>query len=272
MEYLHVDVWTATAGAVLKVTPINNGTGTAEVFADVALVNGGWSSVDIPKASFAGMTWDSVFQLKFDGQAGTNPSDVYIDNIYFWKEPTAAGTDVTLSDLTLDGTTIAGFSAGATSYTVDLVQGTTTAPSIAAVPTDSNATVVVTDATSVPGSGSVLVTAGDGTTTATVTVNFTATIPTDGAPAPTQLEEDVVSVYSDTYSTNILIDSNPFWSQATQVSEVQLGANSNNTLKYSNLNYQGMIYTATDVNAMDYVHLDYYTNDATGWRNNLEIK
>ena len=263
MEYLHVDVWTATAGAVLKVTPINNGTGTAEVFADVALVNGGWSSVDIPKASFAGMTWDSVFQLKFDGQAGTNPSDVYIDNIYFWKEPTAAGTDVTLSDLTLDGTTIAGFSAGATSYTVDLVQGTTTAPSIAAVPTDSNATVVVTDATSVPGSGSVLVTAGDGTTTATVTVNFTATIPTDGAPAPTQLEEDVVSVYSDTYSTNILIDSNPFWSQATQVSEVQLGANSNNTLKYSNLNYQGMIYTATDVNAMDYVHLDYYTNDAT---------
>ena len=263
MEYLHVDVWTATAGAVLKVTPINNGTGTAEVLADVALVNAGWSSVDIPKATFAGMTWDSVFQLKFDGQAGTNPSDVYIDNIYFWKEPTAAGTDVTLSDLTLDGTTIAGFSAGATSYTVDLVQGTTTAPSIAAVPTDSNATVAVTDATSVPGSGSVLVTAADGITTSTVTVNFTATIPADGAPAPTQAEEDVVSVYSDTYSTNILTNNNPFWGQATQVTEVQLGASSNNTLKYSNLNYQGMLYDATDVSSMDYVHLDYYTNDAT---------
>ena len=107
MEYLHVDVWTATAGAVLKVTPINNGTGTGEVLVEVALVNAGWSSVDIPKASFTGMTWDSVFQLKFDGNGGTTPLDVYIDNIYFWKEPTAIGTDVTLSDLTIDGTTIA---------------------------------------------------------------------------------------------------------------------------------------------------------------------
>ena len=263
MEYLHVDVWTATAGAVLKVTPINNGTGTGEVLVEVALVNAGWSSVDIPKASFTGMTWDSVFQLKFDGNGGTTPLDVYIDNIYFWKEPTAIGTDVTLSDLTIDGTTIAGFSAGATSYTVDLVEGTTTAPSIAAVPTDSNASVDVTDATSVPGSGVVVVTSTDGTITSTVTVNFTATIPADGAPAPTQAEADVVSVYSDTYSTNILTNNNPGWSQTTQVTEVQLGASSNNTLKYSNLTYQGMLYDATDVSLMDYVHLDYYTDDAT---------
>ncbi|MGB1393656.1 MAG: T9SS type A sorting domain-containing protein [Flavobacteriaceae bacterium] len=263
MEYLHVDVWTATAGAVLKFTPINNGTGTPEVLVDVALVNAGWSSVDIPKATFAGMTWDSVYQLKFDGQQGTTPSDVYIDNIYFWKEPTASGTDVTLSDLTIDGTTVAGFAAAATSYTVDLVQGTTTAPSIAAVPTDSNATVDVTDATSVPGSGIVVVTSADGTTTATITVSFTANIPAVDAPAPTQLEADVVSVYSDTFSTNILTNNNPGWGQATQVTEVQLGASSNNTLKYSNLNYQGMLYDATDVSSMDYVHLDYYTDDAT---------
>ena len=85
MEYLHVDVWTATAGAVLQVTPINNGTGAAEVLTTVTLVDAGWSSVDLPKASFTGMIWDSVLQLKFDGQTGTNPSDVYIDNIYFWK-------------------------------------------------------------------------------------------------------------------------------------------------------------------------------------------
>ena len=89
MEYLHVDVWTATAGAVLKVSPINNGTGDAEFLVEVPLVNAGWSSVDLPKSSFTGMTWDSVFQFKFDGQAGTTPSDVYIDNIYFWKEASA---------------------------------------------------------------------------------------------------------------------------------------------------------------------------------------
>ena len=89
MEYLHVDVWTATAGAVLQVTPINNGTGAAEVLTTVTLVDAGWSSVDLPKASFTGMIWDSVLQLKFDGQTGTTPSDVYIDNIYFWKTAVA---------------------------------------------------------------------------------------------------------------------------------------------------------------------------------------
>ena len=93
MEYLHVDVWTATAGAVLKVSPINNGTGDAEFLVEVPLVNAGWSSVDLPKSSFTGMTWDSVFQFKFDGQAGTTPSDVYIDNIYFWKEASAGIDD-----------------------------------------------------------------------------------------------------------------------------------------------------------------------------------
>ena len=35
------------------------------------------------------------------------------------------------------------------------------------------------------------------------------------------------------------------------------------TLEYANLNYQGLEYPATDVSAMEYVHLDYYTDDAT---------
>jgi hypothetical protein len=33
------------------------------------------------------MTWNSVFQMKFDGQSGANPSTIYLDNIYFWKNP-----------------------------------------------------------------------------------------------------------------------------------------------------------------------------------------
>jgi hypothetical protein len=262
MTMLHLDIWAQSQGVGLDLIP-NPG---AAKQVNIASNDGEWSSVDIPLTDFPDLDLSKIFQMKFYGLNGANADgtyDIYLDNIYFWKEPTAAGTDVTLSDLTIDGTTVTGFSAVATSYTVDLLQGTTTAPSIAAVPTDSNATVSVTDAASIPGSGSVLVTAADGTTTATVTVNFTATIPTDGAQAPTQLEADVVSVYSDTYSTNILTNNNPGWGQATQVTEVQLGTNSNNTLKYSNLNYQGMLYAATDVSSMDYVHLDYYTNDAT---------
>ena len=85
MEYLHIDVWTNTAGAVLKVSPINNGTGSSEFLVNVPLTNAGWSSVDLPKSVFTGMTWNSVFQIKFDGQSGANPSTIYLDNIYFWK-------------------------------------------------------------------------------------------------------------------------------------------------------------------------------------------
>lgn len=99
MENLHVDVWTDTAGAVLKVTPINNstgGTGSTEQLVDVTVVNAGWSSVNLAKSSFAGMTWDNVYQLKFDGQSGTNPSNVYVDNVYFWKAPTAGIDDHSL--------------------------------------------------------------------------------------------------------------------------------------------------------------------------------
>jgi len=96
MQNLHIDVWTDTTGAVLKVTPINNssgGTGVNEFLVGVTIVNAGWSSVDLSISSFTGMTWDNVDQLKFDGQSGTNPSNIYVDNIYFWKAPTAGVDD-----------------------------------------------------------------------------------------------------------------------------------------------------------------------------------
>ena len=51
MEFLHIDVWTDSA-TDLKVSPINNGSGVGEILVNVPLVNGGWSSVDIPKSAF----------------------------------------------------------------------------------------------------------------------------------------------------------------------------------------------------------------------------
>lgn len=72
MEYLHVDLWTEDA-TVVRVTPINNGTGVTEFGVSIPIVSGGWSSVDLPMSSFTGMTWDSVFQLKFDTAGGVSP-------------------------------------------------------------------------------------------------------------------------------------------------------------------------------------------------------
>ncbi|MBT4927717.1 hypothetical protein HON17_05815, partial [bacterium] len=95
MDFLHIDVWVAAGtDRLLKVTPVNNatgGTGANDILVNVPLTPGAWNSIDIPKSDFTGMTWDNVFQLKFDGQFNGDGSaqaagyDVYLDNIYFGK-------------------------------------------------------------------------------------------------------------------------------------------------------------------------------------------
>lgn len=86
-------------------------------------------------------------------------------------------TDATLSNLTIDGTTITGFDPNIYTYTYTLPYGTTTIPTVGATPTDPNATIVITQATSLTGgeaerTATVVVTAQDGTTTLTYKVIF----------------------------------------------------------------------------------------------------
>jgi hypothetical protein len=80
--------------------------------------------------------------------------------------------DTSLSDLTQDGATIAGFTESKTTYDIFLAGGTTVVPTIAATPNNANATIAITDATSIPGTTTIFITAEDGTTTNTVSINF----------------------------------------------------------------------------------------------------
>lgn len=83
-------------------------------------------------------------------------------------------TDATLSDLKVNGITIPGFTPVTTTYTVTLPTGTTSVPAVSAtVNAAGKAATVITHAASISGSASVLVTAEDGITTKTYTVNFT---------------------------------------------------------------------------------------------------
>ncbi len=109
MTHLHVDVWVPADNArMLKVTPINSGTGTGEWLVEVPMTPGSWNSVDIPKASFEGMTWDNVDEMKFDGQfnadgsANGDPWDVYLDNIYFWNDGSGVTTEVDYVNVTFN--------------------------------------------------------------------------------------------------------------------------------------------------------------------------
>lgn len=80
--------------------------------------------------------------------------------------------DTSLSDLTQDGATIAGFTESKTTYDIFLAGGTTVVPTIAATPNNPSATAVITAATSIPGTTTIIITAEDGTTTNTVSINF----------------------------------------------------------------------------------------------------
>ncbi|WP_449240950.1 X2-like carbohydrate binding domain-containing protein [Desulfoscipio gibsoniae] len=102
------------------------------------------------------------------------------------------GTDATLSGLTVGGSTVSGFAADTYSYNVELPHGTlpeSVAATVGATVNDPKAAVSITQAVELPGSATVVVTAEDGETKLTYTVNFT-------------LGEAPAGTYSVTYDAN----------------------------------------------------------------------
>jgi len=89
MEYLHMDIWTADL-AQIRTFLINVGIDPPEnVLSDLTL--DAWTSLDIPMSAFTdqGVAIDNVHQFKFVSEPYLGGS-VFIDNIYFWKEPSGA--------------------------------------------------------------------------------------------------------------------------------------------------------------------------------------
>jgi hypothetical protein len=91
MQFLHVDIWTATSMSI-DIYPLPNGVVPAnEKFVTKSLVANQWNSFDIPLSDFTsqGLPISNLKQFKFVGTpwaAGT----VFIDNIYFYKNPAPA--------------------------------------------------------------------------------------------------------------------------------------------------------------------------------------
>jgi len=88
-----------------------------------------------------------------------------------------ASSDATLSDLTVDETTVTGFDRTTLDYNKELPYGTTTVPTVGVTTADPNASKVITQVTNVTGTeaqrtATVVVTAEDGTTQKIYTVTF----------------------------------------------------------------------------------------------------
>lgn len=86
--------------------------------------------------------------------------------------------------------------------------------------------------------------------------------PMTAAPTPTVPASNVISIYSDVYDDPTDVDYYPNWGQTTQFSVFNIG--SDGTLKYSNLNYQGVNFGADgasiDLSDMNKMHIDIWTS------------
>lgn len=88
-QFLHLDYYSANAGTLnaFLICPPGSPGGTApwEKAFSLPVPTAGWNSIDIPLSHFTPqVALNNVFQFKFDGGGG---SEIYLDNIYFWRIP-----------------------------------------------------------------------------------------------------------------------------------------------------------------------------------------
>lgn len=115
-------------------------------------------------------------KIEFFFLSSSSGKEGSIDNVkitYTGTTPPALkSSDATLKDLQVDGTTVSGFNSATHAYSVLLPASYAGMPVVSATANDAKATASVTQATAIPGTASVLVTAEDGTTLS-YTIAFT---------------------------------------------------------------------------------------------------
>ena len=254
METMHIDYWTPDNKIMIaKIVNTVDG-GEATTIVQDPVVTGTWRSVDIPMAQFgASLNKSKITQILLDPQLGG--STVYVDNFYFYRAATGAPTP-TIGALTVPAKVIGDASFDLTAPSSNSAGGFTFTSSNESVATISGTTVTIV------GAGSSIITAtqaaagsyGAGSTQATLVVSLNVAAPTPTIPA-----DRVLSVYSGAAGYGTLADTNfyPNWAQATQYAQVDVVGNP--TLRYSNLNYQGIqLGSVLDITSYDSVHVDIY--------------
>ena len=119
------------------------------------------------------------FQIVQQGTVDGDPMIIQVNatngsssTTYKIKFVSAASNNARLADIQVDGTTIAGFNTYLNTYNVELPYGTTQVPVVTATAQDNGATVTITQPTSPSGTATIHVTAADGSTTNTYTIQF----------------------------------------------------------------------------------------------------
>jgi hypothetical protein len=257
-EKVHIDIWTNSisvgfyliwAGGEQKVT--------------IASKPGEWQSLDLDLSQWTNADLTTIRQLKFDG--GNNSTDIYIDNLYFWKSPADPTKDATLTDIKIEGTSIAGFSGATINYVYEVQIGSTVVPNITDVTTtNAGASSVINQATTIPGDATVVVTASNGTDKKTYTISFEATVP-NASPNPTSygthtaLLEGVTDTgtFTNFWNPNDYFGATPTFPDLDPTEAVNKAAKINLSIGWGGGKTAGGL-TTTDVSSNDMLHFDYF--------------
>ena len=117
--------------------------------------------------------------------------------------------------------------------------------------------------------GAATITASLGSVAATgsVTVNVAAgNAPTTAAPTPTQDASTVISLFSDAYTNHAVGSFNKFSGNNGETVETDIQIAGNNVKEYAPLQFVGIDFSGAnliDATSMTFVHVDYWTPDAT---------
>jgi hypothetical protein len=258
MTNLHLDIWTADCTA-FDVFLINTPPLT-QVEQKVTLTpnNTGWNSFDIALSQYTNIVLSGVGQFKF--VATPSGSNIYIDNIYFWKPSNVP---------TITGFTVPAQLVGAPNFTLTAPTSNSTG-AFTYTSANTGVATISGNVVTVVGAGTSIITANQaaagayaaGSTTAQLVVSFPS--PTVAAANPTVASVDVISVYSNTYTDLVGTDFFPNWGQSTVVSEISIGANT--IKKMDNCNYEGTQFAAPiNASAMQYLHIDIWTPNCTAF-------
>ena len=261
MTMLHLDIWTPNVSP-FNVYLIAGGENAVTLTPTLS----GWNSfdIDLTQYSSAGRTLNNIIQFKFEKpgfayHAETN--SVYLDNIYFWKPANIP----TLSSFSIATKTSTSAPFTLTAPTSNSTGSFTYASSNTSVATVSGSTVTIT------GIGSTVITAtqaaAGGYSAGSISATLEVTPP--AAPNPTIPNNKLIALYTDSYQGyDVFATVDTYatsWSAAT-LTPIVIGTN--NTLKYTNLNYVGIEATTAPIDAtlMNLFHVDIFTTNMTTFR------
>ncbi|MEI7509573.1 MAG: hypothetical protein WCJ62_08930, partial [Flavobacterium sp.] len=275
MNLFHVDFYT-TNMTTFRVKLVDFGAdgaygGGDDVQHEISLTPtlNGWNSVNLLLSDFTALTTKAhIAQIIFSGNpAGSGV--VYVDNIYFGNQAITVAPTLTNFSIPAKATGNADFtitaptsnSSGAFTYTSSNTSVATISGNTIHIVGVGTSTITATQAAA--GSYS------QGTITASFVVTLPlATAPTTAAPTPPGRNAwDVKAVYTSAYSSSALsgVELYPNWGQGTTFTEVQLGTSADNTIKYTNLDYEGLNLVpngdipGTSVLGMTKLHIDVWT-------------